>query len=148
MRNSIQVESLRMPQIPSAPPKVRLDKWLWAARFFKTRSLATEAIHGGKVHLNRQRIKPAKEVHIGDELRVQTGPIERTVLVKGLSIQRRPASEAALLYEETSESIQKREQSTLLRRQEAIFRPSGSGRPTKRNRRAIHRFTNTGGGQE
>jgi len=128
-----------MPQIPPAN-KIRLDKWLWAARFFKTRSLAMAAINSGKVHLNQQRIKPAKEVHLNDELRIQTGHLERTVIVKGLSKQRGPASQAALLYEETQESLQKREQAAQLHRQEAIARPSGSGRPTKKDRRAIHRF--------
>ncbi|BAP56482.1 heat shock protein 15 [Thioploca ingrica] len=121
-------------------PKVRLDKWLWAARFFKTRNLATEAITGGKVHLNHQRVKPAKEVHIGDELIIRTGYIERTVIVQALSIQRRPAVEAALLYAETVASIEKRQQDSELRRQEAALRPRGSGRPTKKERRHIHQF--------
>ena len=120
--------------------KVRLDKWLWAARFFKTRNLATEAISGGKVHLNRQRTKPAKEVHIGDELTIRTGYLERTVIVRALSIQRRPAVEATLLYEETAASIEKRQQESELRRQEAALRPRGSGRPTKKERRHIQRF--------
>jgi ribosome-associated heat shock protein Hsp15 len=121
-------------------PKVRLDKWLWAARFFKTRNLATEAITGGKVHLNHQRVKPAKEIHIGDELTVRTGYIERTVIVQALSIQRRPAVEAALLYEETVASIEKRQKDAELWQQEAASRPRGSGRPTKKERRHIHQF--------
>lgn len=121
--------------------KIRLDKWLWAARFFKTRNLATEAINGGKVHLNQQRIKPAKEVHVGDELTIRTGHVERTVIVQALSKQRRPASEAALLYEETPESVQRREQAAELRHQELASRPRGTGRPTKKDRRVIHRFT-------
>jgi ribosome-associated heat shock protein Hsp15 len=125
---------------PPETPKVRLDKWLWAARFFKTRNLANEAITGGKVQVNRQRMKPAKEIHEGDELIIRTGPIERTVIVQNLSKQRRSAPEAALLYEETVESIEKREQAKL-HRQEAGLRPSGSGRPTKKERRIIHRFT-------
>ena len=121
--------------------KVRIDKSLWAARFFKTRSLAKEAVANGKVHLNQQRAKPAKEVHLSDELRIRTGYIERTVIVQGLSTQRRSASEAVLLYEETPESIQRREQQAELRRQSAALRPHGAGRPTKKERRTIHRFT-------
>ncbi len=120
--------------------KVRIDKWLWAARFFKTRSLATEAVSGGKVHLNQQRTKPAKEVHIGDELTIRTGYVDRTVIVQQLSTQRGPAKEAVLLYEETPESIQHREQAVELRRQAAALRPRGTGRPTKKERRTIHRF--------
>ncbi len=121
--------------------KVRLDKWLWAARFFKTRSLATDAVSGGKVYLNEQRIKPAKEVHIGDKLKIRTGYTERTVIVQALSIQRRPAKEAVLLYEETAESIEKREQAGVLRHQDAALRSRGMGRPTKKERRLIHSFT-------
>jgi len=120
--------------------KLRIDKWLWAARFFKTRSLATTAVAGGKVHLNQQRIKPAKEVHIGDQLTIRIGHTERTVIVQSLSKQRGPAKEAVLLYEETPESIQQREQSAELRRQAADGRPYGSGRPTKKDRRTIHQF--------
>lgn len=120
--------------------KIRLDKWLWAARFFKTRSLATNAVNGGKVHLNSQRTKPAKEVHMDDELTVRNGHHERTVIVKGLSDQRRPAKEAILLYAETPESIAKREQNTELYQQAAALRPHGAGRPTKKQQRDIHKF--------
>lgn len=119
--------------------KVRIDKWLWAARFFKTRSLAITAINGGKVYLNQQRAKPAKEVHVGNELVIRTGYSERTVLVKALSTRRGPASEAALLYEETPQSIAKRE--LLASQQQAQQRDARTGRPTKKERRAIHRFT-------
>ncbi|MCK5876739.1 MAG: RNA-binding protein [Candidatus Marithrix sp.] len=122
--------------------KIRLDKWLWAARFFKTRSLATSAINGGKVHLNSQRTKPAKEVQIGNELNIRNGHHERTVIVKNLSNQRRPAKEAVLLYDETPESISKREKNTELYRQAAALRPRGTGRPTKKQQRDIHRFIN------
>ena len=121
--------------------KVRIDKWLWAARFFKTRSLAKDAVTNGKVRLNQQRAKPAKEVHLSDELKIRTGYVERTVIVQGLSTQRRSASEAVLLYEETPESIQHREQVAELRKQSAALRPHGAGRPTKKQRRTIHRFT-------
>ncbi|ALG67559.1 RNA-binding S4 domain-containing protein [Beggiatoa leptomitoformis] len=121
--------------------KVRLDKWLWAARFFKTRSLAIEAINGGKVHINQHRTKPAKEVHIGDELRIQQGYAERTVIIKGLLKQRRPASEAVLLYEETADSLQKRQTMQEHHHLELLTRPTRAGRPTKRDRRLIHHFT-------
>src|SRR5574340_295217 len=89
----------------TAENKVRLDKWLWAARFFKTRSLASQAVDGGKVHCNGERVKPARAVRAGDELRIRQGPYEITVLVRALSERRGPASEAALLYEETPESV-------------------------------------------
>ncbi len=132
----------KQPAKDDVEQKVRLDKWLWAARFFKTRNIATDAISGGKVHLNQQRIKPAKEVHIGNELTIRTGYIERTVIVKGLSTQRRPAPEAVLLYEETPESIAKREKTVELYHQEPATRPRGTGRPTKKERRSIHKFSN------
>jgi ribosome-associated heat shock protein Hsp15 len=124
--------------------KVRIDKWLWAARFFKTRSLATEAVSGGKVRLNEQRTKPAKEVHVGDQLTIRTGYVERSVVIRDLSKQRRGAKEAVLLYEETPESIEHREQEAKLRRQAAALRPRGVGRPTKKERRLIHRFVQNG----
>ncbi len=120
--------------------KIRIDKWLWAARFFKTRSLATAAINGGKVHLNSQRTKPAKEIHINDELTIRNGNHERTVIVQDLSDQRRPAKEAILLYEETPASIAKREKNSELYRQAAALRPRGTGRPTKKQQRDIHKF--------
>ncbi|EIJ42735.1 ribosome-associated heat shock protein implicated in recycling of 50S subunit [Beggiatoa alba B18LD] len=128
--------------------KVRLDKWLWAARFFKTRSLAIDAITGGKVHINQQRTKPAKEVHIGDEVRIQQGYFERTVIIKGLLKQRRPAAEAALLYEETTESLAKRQTQQEQHQLERLVRPTKAGRPTKRDRRLIHRFTQDEGGKK
>ena len=120
--------------------RVRLDKWLWAARFFKTRNLAIHAINGGKVHYNGQRVKPSREVHLGDSVAVRTHVL-RTVLVQGLSLQRRGTPEAALLYEETPESIGKREKESELRQQVAVIRDPRTGRPTKRDRRLIHRFT-------
>lgn len=119
--------------------RVRLDKWLWAARFFKTRSLAVDAIEGGKVRINGQRVKPAKEVKIGMELSVRTH-IERTVIIRRISDMRRPAVEAASLYEETPESLTKRAHEAELRRL-APHREAGEGRPTKRDRRKIVRFT-------
>src|SRR5581483_8169966 len=96
--------------------QVRIDKWLWAARFFKTRSLATEAVLGGRVHVNGARVKPAKEVRAGDTVEVTTAGIKRTVVVAALSDKRGPASVAQTLYEETPESAVERERQTAERR--------------------------------
>ena len=117
----------------------RLDKWLWAARFFKTRRIAVEAVTGGRVHLNGQRIKPSRLIKPGMELRIHRGETEFTVIVRGLNPQRRPAPEAILLYEETADSIRAREQQAAMHRA-AAARDQGSGRPTKRDRRQINRF--------
>ena len=119
--------------------RVRLDKWLWAARFFRTRAKAKEAIDGGKVHLNGVRGKPSKEIQLDDELQIRQGYDEKTVVVTGLSEQRRGASEAALLYKETDESIEKREAAVALRKA-AGNQGYSAGRPSKRDRRQIHRF--------
>jgi ribosome-associated heat shock protein Hsp15 len=117
---------------------MRLDKWLWAARFFKTRSLATDAINGGKVHVNGQRVKPGKEIDIGSSLTITREQGRWEVVVKGLNSQRRPASEAVLLYEESAESIAARALEDERRYQE---RDTGlQGRPSKKDRRAIHQF--------
>jgi ribosome-associated heat shock protein Hsp15 len=116
---------------------VRVDKWLWAARFFKTRSLATEAVLGGRVHVNGARVKPAKELRVRDVLVVTIGTVRRTVEVAGLSEKRGPASVAATLYIETEESIAAREQAALERR---LARPLGAdlgARPTKLDRRRL-----------
>lgn len=120
---------------------MRLDKWLWVARFFKTRNLASEAIVGGKVHLNGQRTKPGKEVRVGTRLRVRRGPMEWELIVQGIASQRRPASEASLLYEETDESRRRREEQAEQRRLAADARPHSGGRPTKKDRRLINRFS-------
>ena len=124
----------------SPADSVRLDRWLWAARFFKTRSLAAQAIGGGKVQVNGHRVKRAKSVHLGDEIRVRKGPFEQCVIVRQLSERRGPAKEAQALYEETAESLLKRE--TLATQIKSIPRPSFSmkGRPTKKERREIERF--------
>ena len=124
----------------NAADDVRLDKWLWAARLFKTRGLAAEAAAGGKVHLNGARVKPAKSVRPGDELRVRRGEQEIVVVVRALSSQRRPASEAVALYEETEESKTARERHATERRA-AFATPVDVGRPTKKDRRDARRLT-------
>lgn len=122
--------------------RVRLDKWLWAARFFKTRSQAAEAVTGGKVHLNGARSKPARAVEEGDTLTIRRDPYEYEVMVRGLSRRRGPASQAAQLYEETPQSLQKRQALAEQRRLEAHGAPHLDHRPSKRDRRRIIRFTN------
>ena len=117
---------------------VRLDKWLWAARFFKTRSLASEEIGKGRVSVNGQAAKPSREVRLGDTLTLGQGPVARTVVVAGLSHLRGPAPVAQALYAETTESIAAREAAQLQRRRSP--EPAASiehGRPTKRNRREL-----------
>jgi ribosome-associated heat shock protein Hsp15 len=123
-----------------AAGKVRIDKWLWAARFFKTRGLAAEAIDGGKIRYDGERPKPAKEVKLGAVLRITRPDGEWEVVVRGLSSQRRGAPEAALLYEETEQSRQRREQAALTNEADYAMRDRGMGRPTKRDRRLIKRF--------
>jgi ribosome-associated heat shock protein Hsp15 len=118
---------------------VRLDKWLWAARFFKTRAKAKEAIDGGKVHMDGVRAKPSKELKVGDIIKLRQGYDEKIVLVNALSEQRRGAPEAALLYEETPESIEKR-LAVAAQRKAAGGQIVSSGRPSKKDRRQIHRF--------
>jgi ribosome-associated heat shock protein Hsp15 len=117
--------------------QVRLDKWLWAARFFKSRGLATEAVTGGRVHLNDVRVKPSKEVRVGDTVEVTIGEVHRTVLVTGLSEKRGPASVAATLYEETAESAAAREQHELERRLARAPGADAGSRPTKQARRRL-----------
>jgi ribosome-associated heat shock protein Hsp15 len=119
--------------------KVRLDKWLWAARFFKTRALAKAAIEGGKVHCRGERCKPGKEPRVGDELLIRIGFDERTVVIQGLSGVRRGAPEAQALYSETAESIVRREQAAAQRKAGALGMQT-DGRPSKKQRRQIHRF--------
>jgi len=119
---------------------VRLDKWLWAARFFKTRSLATDAVNGGKVELNGQRPKPAKEVKVGDLLRIRVGPFVHAVTVRALSDRRGPASAAALLFEESAESIAARERLREQHRLAPSVQYEEGGRPTKKDRRTMSAF--------
>lgn len=115
--------------------KLRLDKWLWAARFFKTRSLAKAAIEGGKVHYHGQRIKVSKEVQVGDELRVRQGYDEKTILIKALNDKRRGAPEAQTLYEETAQSITAREFNAQQRKHMNSLSPTT--KPNKKDRRKI-----------
>jgi ribosome-associated heat shock protein Hsp15 len=120
---------------------VRLDKWLWAARFFKTRSLATDAVAGGKVEVNGERAKPAKAVKPGDEVRLRVGPYEHILIVRDLGERRGPASVAATLYEETEASRAERERLTAqLRMAPAAFVYEEKGRPTKKDRRDLSAF--------
>ena len=109
---------------------VRVDKWLWAARLAKTRGLAAEAVKGGRVEINGQRVKPSKEVRPGDQIEITTGPYRRTVIVTALAERRGPAKEAALLYEETPESIAARARVAAERRLAAPPAPQPGGRPT------------------
>jgi ribosome-associated heat shock protein Hsp15 len=127
------------PSSANTASRVRLDRWLWAARFFKTRALAAEAVAGGKVHIGGQRGKPSRAVRPGEILRIQRGFDEYVVVVKALSIRRGPAKEAILLYEETAESRQRRAELTEQRRLQP--RVDLAGRPTKQDRRRILRFT-------
>ena len=124
---------------PSPEDKIRLDKWLWAARFFKTRALAKEAIEGGKVHCQGERCKPGKEPKVGDELSIRQGFDERRVWVEALSAVRRGATEAQALYSETPDSVLKREQAAALRKAGALGMTT-DGRPSKKQRRQIEHF--------
>jgi ribosome-associated heat shock protein Hsp15 len=115
--------------------ELRLDRWLWAARFFKTRGLAAEAVAGGRVHLNGARTKPAKPTRVGDTLSLQRAELATVVVVRGLAEHRRPAAEAAALYEETAASVAAREAFVAQRRAEAAGRLERVGRPTRQARR-------------
>lgn len=118
---------------PSAP--VRIDKWLWASRLVKTRTLAADAVKGGRVAVNGQRIKPSRDVRPGDRVELTVGPVRRVVVVRATAERRGPAAEAVRLYEETAESIAERERQAAERR---LAWPTGGqdgGRPTKRDRR-------------
>ena len=117
--------------------QVRIDKWLWAARFFKTRAAATEAVIGGRVHVNGARVKPSKEIRASDTVEVRIGEVQKTVIVSGIADRRGPATVAATLYDETPESLARSERHAAERR---LSRPPGAdlgARPTKQARRRI-----------
>lgn len=125
--------------------RVRLDKWLWAARFYKTRSLAKEAIEGGKVHYNGQRSKPGKLVEIGARLTLRQGWQERIVVIDDISERRRGAPEAQKLYHETEESIERREDLAWQRKTMQAAQLPPARRPSKKDRRDIQRFREQNG---
>jgi len=123
---------------------VRIDKWLWAARFFKTRTAANEAVLGGHVHVGGERVKPAREVRVGDTIEIRRDALRWMVVVTALGDRRGPANVAATLYEETPESVEAREQNRLERR---LARPLGAdlgARPTKQARRRIEALRRSG----
>jgi ribosome-associated heat shock protein Hsp15 len=126
---------------PAAADSQRLDKWLWAARFFKTRPLAVEAINGGKVQVDGQRVKPGRSVRPGTRLTIHKGELEWRIEVQGVSKQRRPAAEATLLYTEDEASRLKRQELVRERREAGHAPAPERGRPTKRDRRRIGDFT-------
>lgn len=117
---------------------MRIDKWLWAARFFKTRAASKDAIEGGKVHHQGERVKVSKEIRVGMQLTIQQGFDKKTILIKGLSAQRGPAPIAQQLYEETSDSIARRELLSTQRKLHNLARPDH--RPTKKDRRDLQKF--------
>jgi len=124
----------------AAEETVRLDKWLWAARFFKTRSMAAKAVNGGHVHVNGNRAKPARMVQVGDGLHIRRGATEFDVVVQALHSRRGPAVEARSLYRETEESLRRREQEAQKRHIEAHSGAAPSRRPDKRDRKKIRKF--------
>lgn len=134
-----------MSEHPFPVERVRLDKWLWAARFFKTRSLAKQAVEGGKVRYEGERCKVSREVEVGARLTIRQGWDDREVIVRQLSDQRRGAPEARLLYQETPESARRREEAAARRR---AMGPGATiiseGKPDKKQRRQIHRFKRKG----
>lgn len=119
---------------------IRLDKWLWAARFYKTRSLAREMVDGGKVHYNGQRSKPSKIVEVGAEIKLRQGSDEKIITVLALASQRRSAVEAQNLYQESAQSIKKREEVALARKLGALTMPHPDRRPDKKERRDLIKF--------
>jgi ribosome-associated heat shock protein Hsp15 len=121
---------------------IRLDKWLWCARFYKTRSIATDALKTGKVIVNGERAKPSKSVKPGDLLDIRKGPFHHMVTVIGLAKSRKSAADAAHLYEESPDSIIKRELVAARIKAEAILTPTTKGRPSKKDRRSIIKFKN------
>lgn len=122
------------------PPQQRIDKWLWAARFCKTRRMAADAVDGGKVKLNGRPVKPSREIRCGDRLEIAIGELRWAVCVRGINCQRRPAAEARLLYEESPESIARRTQQQEIRKLAPMPGAALKGRPTKKAGRLIRGF--------
>ena len=120
--------------------EIRLDKWLWASRFFKTRAIAVESINGGRVQLNGVRVKPARVIRLDDELKITRGTERYHVVVKGLNDKRRPAKEAVLMYEETEESLQERETAQELNRLQSANIKQPTHKPNKRESRVMDKF--------
>jgi len=129
-----------MPDDDVEEPRLRLDKWLWAARFFKTRALATTAVNGGKVQLSGQRARPSRPVRVGDCYQIQRGYERYEIVVTALAGRRGPASEAARLYRETEDSIARRAAEAEKRRLAQLQHPRTAARPDKKQRRQIRRF--------
>lgn len=129
-----------MTRVEDQGAEVRLDKWLWAARFYKSRAMARAMIEGGKVHYNGQRSKPGKQVEVGALLRLWQGDDEKEVQVLQLAQQRRGASEAQLLYRETEQSERKRQQTAEARRLNSLYAPHPDSRPDKKQRRDLMRL--------
>jgi ribosome-associated heat shock protein Hsp15 len=130
--------------VNSAQDRVRIDKWLWAARFFKTRALAQAAVVAGKVRLHGERIKPAKDVNIGDVLAIRVGEFEWSIVVKALAARRGPADEARKLYDESADSMARRMAQITDRKAMGGLAGERKGRPSKRERRQIIRFREGG----
>lgn len=133
-----------MPKTGDKQKQMRLDKWLWCARFFKTRGLAADAIKSGKVLINDKRVKPARTIVPGDHLLVRRGAFQYALTIRELCHARKPASEAVLLYEESPDSIHQREIMAEQIRVDRMAGPQPRGRPTKRERRELIRFKNRG----
>jgi ribosome-associated heat shock protein Hsp15 len=119
---------------------IRIDKWLWTSRFFKTRSLATDAVNGGKVHLNGQRVKAGRTVKTGDVLSIQKDSVHYEVTITGINKTRRPAKEARLTYEESEDSRKRREQELQIKKLASASRPVPQRKPGKREREQLRQF--------
>ena len=131
----------------STKPKVRLDKWLWAARFYKTRALARQMVEGGKVQYQYSRSKPGKNIEIGAEVTLRQGTTVLTVIITAITDKRGSATEAQQLYQETDASIEKREQQAVAKKQDALINLSAT-RPNKKQRRDLFKFKTAGNGFE